>query len=175
VPQIITEKINPWLKFAANLGVIAGLVLVAMQIKQNTEITKAQIANDYFLADMNLELVMMGDDPARSWAKAVYTPDEIDHHDAVVLDRYFNYGVVQIQRLQEMHELGLAPDDWKERINYLGWHLGNEVGRRWWAYSKAGWPDDTVRQIDAALARRNYGSNREMLDALMQPGKSLAE
>ena len=49
-------KINPWLTFLANVGVIAGLVLVAVQINQNTEITKAQIANDYFLADMNLEL-----------------------------------------------------------------------------------------------------------------------
>jgi hypothetical protein len=172
---MITEKINPWLTFASNIGVIAGLVLVAMQIKQNTEITKAQIANDYFLADMNLELAMMGDDPARSWTKAVYTPNEIDQYDAVVLDRYFNYGVVQIQRLQEMHELGLAPDDWKERINYLGWHLGNEVGSRWWAYSKEGWPEETMRQIDAALEKRNYGSNKEMLDALMQRAETPAE
>ena len=110
-------KINPWLNFAANVGVIAGLVLVAIQINQNTEITKAQIANDYFLADMNLELAMMGDDPAGSWVKAVYAPDEISQLDAAILDRYFNYGVVQIQRLQEMHELGLAPDDWQERVN----------------------------------------------------------
>ena len=51
-------RINPWLNFAANVGVIAGLVLVAVQINQNTEITKAQIANDYFLADMDLELAM---------------------------------------------------------------------------------------------------------------------
>ena len=172
---MITEKINPWLNFAANIGVIAGLILVAVQINQNTEITKAQIANDYFLADMNLELAMMGDDPASSWAKAVYTPDEIDHHDAAVLDRYFNYGLVQIQRLQQMHEFGLAPDDWRDRINYLGWHFGNEVGRRWWAYSKKGWPEDTVQQIDGVLAKGHYSGNRDLLDAIMQASKSGAE
>ena len=71
------SRINPWLNFAANVGVIAGLVLVAVQINQNTEITKAQIANDYFLADMDLELAMMGDDPASSFVKAVYSPDQI--------------------------------------------------------------------------------------------------
>ena len=165
-------KINPWLNFAANVGVIAGLILVAVQINQNTEITKAQIANDYFLADMNLELAMMGDDPAGSWVKAVYAPDEISQLDAVILDRYFNYGVVQIQRLQEMHELGLAPDDWQERVDYLSWHLGNEVGRRWWNYSKQGWPEDMVQYIDSILERRNYSANQNLLDAILPAGDS---
>ena len=149
--------------------------MVAVQINQNTEITKAQIANDYFLADMNLELAMMGDDPARSWIKAIYTPDEIDHFDAAVLDRYFNYGVVQIQRLQEMDELDLAPDDWRERVDYLGWHLGNEVGRRWWAYTKEGWPEDTIQYIDGILERRDYSANQDLLDAMMPVTKSSDE
>lgn len=165
-------KINPWLNFAANVGVIGGLVLVAVQINQNTEITKAQIANDYFLADMNLELAMMGDDPATSWVKAVYTPDDINHLDASILDRYFNYGVVQILRLQEMHELGLAPDDWQERVDYLSWHLGNEVGRRWWAFNKEGWPEDVVQQIDDVLEGRDYSANQELLNAMMPAASS---
>ena len=84
---MFTEKINHWLSLSANIGVMAGLILVAMQINQNTEITKAQIANDYFLADMTLELAMMGDDPAKSWIKAVYAPEDIDQLDAAVIDR----------------------------------------------------------------------------------------
>jgi len=87
-------------------------ILVAFQIKQNTEITRAQVANDWFLADMQLELAMMGENPAESWTKAVYEPDELNQKDTAVLDRYFNYGLVQLQRLQRMNDLG-----------YLTWHL----------------------------------------------------
>ena len=94
-----SDQIGRWLTLAANVGVIAGLILVAVQINQNTAITKAQIANDYYIADMTLELAMMGENPADSFNKAVYAPDEITTADAVVLDRYFNYGMVQIQRL----------------------------------------------------------------------------
>ena len=47
-----TDKVNRGLTLAANVGVLGGLILVAFQIHQNTEITKAQIANDYYLADM---------------------------------------------------------------------------------------------------------------------------
>lgn len=168
-------RINPWLNFAANIGVIAGLVLVAVQINQNTEITKAQIANDYFLADMNLELAMMGEDPASSWVKAVYSPDEVTQYDAAILDRYFNYGVVQILRLQEMHELGLAPDDWQKRVTYLSWHLGNEVGHRWWEYSKDNLPEDMIRHVDNRLDRTDYSENQDLLDAILPTSKGGAE
>ena len=169
---MIMQRISPWLDFAASVGVIAGLVLVAVQINQNTDITRAQIANDYFIADMDLELAMMGEDPARSWVKAIYTPDEIDQLDAAILDRYFNYGIVQILRLEEMHELGLAPDDWEERVSYLSWHLGNEVGRRWWAYSKTSWPEDIVGQIDELLEERHYSENQDLLDAILPASDS---
>jgi len=163
---------NRWLTLVANIGVIAGLVLVAAQINQNTQITKAQIANDYFLADMDLELAMMGDDPANSWAKAVYTPDELNTKDAAILDRYFNYGLVQIQRLEEMNELGLAHEDWQNRVNYLNWHLGNEVGRRWWAHVKDGYSADFIQRVDEILARGEHKNNQEMLDALMPHSKT---
>jgi hypothetical protein len=162
-----TDKVNRWLALSANVGVIAGLILVAVQINQNTQITKAQIANDYYLADMDLELAMMGDDPARSWTKAVYTPDELNNEDAAVIDRYFNYGLVQIQRLIKMHELGLADEDWEDRIAYLDWHLGNEVGRRWWAHSKDSFPDEFIQKVDEILAVGDYKRNRDLLDAMM--------
>ena len=164
-----SETINRWLTLAANIGVIAGLILVAIQINQNTQITKTQIANDYFLADMTLELAMMGENPATAWRKAVYAPDELTAEDAVILDRYFNYGLVQIHRLQEMDKMGMAHEGWEERVDYLRWHLGNEVGRRWWEEVKDGYSEEFRSQVDNILAGGEFSSNREMLDALM-PG-----
>lgn len=170
-----SERLNRWLSFAANIGVIAGLVLVAIQINQNTEITKAQIANDYFLADMALELAMMGENPAYSWNKAVYDPNALTTEDAVVLDRYFNYGLVQIHRLQEMDKMGMAYEGWEERVNYLRWHLGNEVGRRWWEGVKDSYSLEFRTKVDELLARGEYTSNREMLDAMMPPTESIEQ
>ena len=162
-----SDKLGRWLTLGANVGVIAGLILVAVQINQNTAITKAQIANDYYIADMTLELAMMGENPAESFNKAVYAPNEITTVDAAVLDRYFNYGMVQIQRLQKMDELGMAYEGWRERINYLRWHFGNDVGRRWWNEVKDGYPDEFREYIDKILTEGNFSANQEMIDALM--------
>ncbi len=164
---MLTDKVNRWLTLSANVGVIAGLILVAVQINQNTQITKAQMVNDYYLADMDLELAMMGDDPAISWTKAVYAPSELNHEDAVILDRYFNIGLIQIDRLRKMHEMGMADEDWEDRINYLSWHLGNEVGRRWWANYKGDSSDEFILKVDEILARGDYRQNQTLLDSIM--------
>jgi len=161
------DKLNRWLTLGANLGVLAGLILVSVQIRQNSNITRAQIENDYFIADMQLELAMMGDDPAASWIKAVYSPDELTPEDAAVVDRYFNYGLVQVQRLRRMNELGLAGDEWEDRVTYLRWQLGNEVGRRWWEHSKATFPPDFVAMVDESLATGQFQGNEELLNALL--------
>lgn len=155
----------------ANLGVLAGLLLVAIQIGQSTEIAKAQLENDYYLADMQLELAMMGESPVNSWIKAVYTPDEIAREDAAVLDRYFNYGLIQAKRLRKMQLLGLADDALvAEQVTYLVWHLGNEPGRRWWVQYRSDDPDDEIVQlVDRALATADYSENRKYIDALLPP------
>ena len=164
-----SSEINTWLTLAANVGVLVGLILVAFQIRQNTEITRAQVANDWFLADMQLELAMMGENPAASWTKAVYEPDKLTQEDAAILDRYFNYGLVQLQRLQRMNELGLADDRWKDRIGYLTWHLGNGPGRRWWSHFRDGFPAEFAATVDEILEHADVDENRSLLDALVPP------
>jgi hypothetical protein len=165
-PDMDAGLLNSWLGIVANLGVVVGLVLVALQIRQNTQITKAQVANDWFLADMQLELAMMGENPAFAWTKAIVAPDDLDPHEAAVLDRYFNFGLVQIQRLQKMHELGVADAEWMERASYLSWHLGNEVGRRWWSHFRGGFPEEFAGMVDGILEAADEGRNAAALQAL---------
>lgn len=59
---------------------------------------------------MQLELAMMGDDPLESWIKAVHAPDNITRQDAAVLDRYFNFGLVQVRRLRQLQKRVLAAE-----------------------------------------------------------------
>lgn len=53
---------------------------------------------------------MMGDDPLESWIKAVHAPDNITRQDAAVLDRYFNFGLVQVRRLRQLQKRVLAAE-----------------------------------------------------------------
>ena len=61
----------------------------------------------------------------------------------------------------------MAPEGWQERVGFLEWHLGNDVGPRWWKQVKSDCPDDFRTQVDEILAGSGFESNRKMLDALM--------
>jgi len=163
-----TDKVTRWITLTANVAVLGGLILVALQLNQTTKIAKAQLANDYYIADMQLELGMMGEEPVRSWVKAVHSREDMTPEDAAVLDRYFNFGMVQLNSLRKLKELGLADNDlFLERLGYLQWHLGNEVGRDWWATSKRFYPAGFVGVIDDVLANDDYGSNKRLLDSIL--------
>ena len=165
---MITDKLNRWFTMLVNLSVLAGIFLVAIQIQQNTDITKAQMANEYYLLDAQLELTMMGESPALSLEKAIYFPYELNQEDAVILDRYFNFGILQLQRIRKMIELGVADEElYQERARYLIWHLGNEAGRRWWNQYALGEPNELSRDIETVLAGSNFQINKEVLDALL--------
>jgi hypothetical protein len=130
-----SQAISHWLQIGANVGILIGLVLVALQIQQSTDIARAQIINDYYIADLQLELTMMGEQPQKAWTKAVFNPDDLTTEDAVVVDRYVNYNFIQLARLEQMRSFGLADD--RNRADMMAWHLGNPVGRRWWEYVKS--------------------------------------
>jgi hypothetical protein len=161
-----SSELNTWLTLAANVGVLIGLILVALQIRQNTAITRAKVINEWYMADMQLELAMMGDNPAASWVKAIYSPDALDALDAAVVDRYYNYGLVQVQRLQRMYELGVADEQWKERAAYLRWHLGSPGGQRWWRHFRGNCSPEFAAMVDEMLADGEFRMNRDALDAL---------
>jgi len=166
---MITDKLTRWLTLLANLAVLAGIVLVAIQIQQNTAITKAQMANEYYLLDAQLELAMMGDSPAQSFQKAVYSPDELNEEDAVILDRYFNFGIVQLRRIRKMIELGVADEElYRERVGDLSWHLGNEAGRRWWDQQKKEYVRSRIySDVDAVLSNSTFQSNKQLIDSIL--------
>ena len=61
----------------------------------------------------------------------------------------------------------MAYEGWRERVNYLRWHFGNEVGQRWWNEVKDGYPDEFREYVDSILTEDSQTENREMIDALM--------
>jgi hypothetical protein len=167
--NMVIDKLTRWLTLLANLAVLAGIILVAIQIQQNTDITKAQMANEYYLLDAQLELAMMGDSPAQSFQKAVYSPDELNKEDAVILDRYFNFGFVQLGRIRAMIELGVADEElYRERVGDLRWHLENEAGRRWWDQQKKGYEGSKLySDLEAVFSNSTFQDNKRLLDSIL--------
>ena len=60
------DRWNAWLQIVANLGLIGGLVLVAVQIQQTRDLARLQLHFDRELAFQEVEIAMLGESPAEA-------------------------------------------------------------------------------------------------------------
>ena len=64
-----SSKVGYWLQVGANLGLLAGLVMVAIQINQTSDLTKDRLYFDRWAENFNMRNTMLGEN-----ASAVVKP-----------------------------------------------------------------------------------------------------
>ena len=85
-----SSKVGYWLQVGANLGLMAGLVMVAIQINQTSELTKDRLYFDRWEEHFNLGYATLGENPQEIIAKAKTAPQELTHADLEVISNYLN-------------------------------------------------------------------------------------
>ena len=68
-----------------------GLVLVVVQIDQNSELVREQMYQARWSDRMNLYLAMMGENPAAALAKADEDPQSLTYEESRVITAYLRY------------------------------------------------------------------------------------
>ncbi len=146
-----------WLTLTANIGILIGLFLVIIEIRQNTDFVRLQFVNDNLLAVAQAEIPMQGENPAEVMMKAMYSPDELTYADFRVVDAYL---VAKMDLLVRQYRLGqegiLDEMAWKTAASSFEWHFGNKFGRLWWEHEGrreyAGIPE-LVAYVDDKVSR----------------------
>ena len=147
------ERSSGWLALVANLGVVGGLILLALELRQNTQVVRAQASVSLATGQTSAEVAFMGEDTAAAFVKAINSPGAITDREIVQLWAYLNAAVLSVQQTHAMVELGLAAEeDQKAAARTAAHWLGWNFGRVWWAEIKTNFPGDLVAEIDAAIA-----------------------
>lgn len=79
------EKLAHWSQVVGNFGLIACLVLVAVQIRQNTAATEAQLTSDAMSNRNQLQIAILGEHAADALAKALDDPGALTTSELIVL------------------------------------------------------------------------------------------
>lgn len=127
-------KTNQILQTTANFGIILGLVLVGLQIRDTNRIATAEFLSQSFDQQIaGLDLIV-GDNLGASWARAANNPSELTDADLVIINAYLQRLWYQVIREENIAALGNQGSEftgtvivWAERI------LSVEPALRWWA------------------------------------------
>jgi hypothetical protein len=163
------SRVGSWLQVGANIGIVVGLVLVAIQISQQEEIAGTDVQSELYASTIDYYKALIGEDPAASVARAIYEPEALTNRDKVVLDALYSAEFAKAMRREALMEPGeeLSPGTARR---WLGDVLTNRYAVAWWKTSEPRWVFAPVHRkaIEAALRERSETPIRKkaLLDSI---------
>jgi hypothetical protein len=130
------NSFQSWLSIAANIGIVAGLVLVAFQINQESEIAATTLESELYANRVGYGEMVVGEHLAESLANAIYSPTSLSERDKVVLVHLYAAELVKTSRVEVL----LQPGETAPISNVVRWAeliLSNPYGRAWWDFQRS--------------------------------------
>jgi|GEM_PF-1766430 len=159
------------IEIIAAIAMIGGLVLVAMQLDQNSSLLRTQLLFDESRSYVQWEQKMLGENPAEVWEKSLVSPEELTLSKQRIIEAYLWSGIEQWLGLYRLAQQGLIGAEWKTRVsaeaNYL---LGNTYGRAFWSVRRTGIESkEFVAVVDGYLKSDRFSAleyHQEVMGAL---------
>ena len=105
-----TDRINRWLTLSANIGVIAGLVFVAIEIRTNTESNMIAIDQNYATNWMTINTTIAANSNLAAVFEKGLAGEELDRVEARQFDHLVSMYQTQSNHMLRLYDLGLISE-----------------------------------------------------------------
>lgn len=168
------DKLGNWLQVSANIGIVAGLLLVGVQLKQNSDLLKTQLLYEESDRLINIETQVVGENAAEVWAKSITDPKSLSLAEQRIMEAILWSFVEQLRATHMLADLGLLDnEEWRNRVNSdSGYYLANRYGIAWWTNFSTdadtdNLPADLVAAVNARLAETNPSFTHDYMSEIM--------
>jgi len=143
------DRLNRWLTLGANLGVLLGLVLLAVEVRQNAALTRAAMdlqKNDLLV---QVELSIGKREMAEVWVKAIRTPESLTDAEARMVESHLVSQMLQWDQLLQMESAGLVSHDRVRQhiVNTAPFYFGSRFAKNWWVGEAPGWAGTPMMDV----------------------------
>ena len=167
------NRLSNWLQIAANVGIVVGLLLVGVQLKQNSDLLKTQMLYDESRRAVDLETLVVGENGAEVWAKSVSDARNMSLPEQRIMEALLWSFSEQLRSTRLLAELGLLEDEeWRLRVHAeTAFYLANDYGKAWWINYSTGnnaLPDDLKTEVNLRLSQVDDNFTVNYAKAIME-------
>ena len=150
-----SEKLNSWLGVLTNLGVLIGIVFLAIEIRHASDTAQAQMADAAVAGHNELNLAVISDPQvARVLVVGLYEPDNLSDAEAVQFAAWIRARVNQELRLRRMHQLGfLSAEDRLDELKQVAGFLSTPGGALFLESNSEVFPAQLLEEIQPLLGQ----------------------
>jgi hypothetical protein len=168
------SKLSDWLQVAANIGIVLGLVLVGVQLKQNSDLARIQLVYAESQSSIDLELEVVGEQGAATWAKSIEDPENLTLAEIRIMEALLWGFAENLRGTYRLAELGLLEEeDWRRRVDSeVTFYLSDRYSIAWWTnYGAAS--DSYPMVLRDAINEVIAADNRSVTDYILWPQRNL--
>tara|TARA_R110000850_G_scaffold129227_5_gene249088 strand:- start:27836 stop:28831 length:996 start_codon:yes stop_codon:yes gene_type:complete len=175
-----SERVNRWLTLAANLGVLLGLIVLIVEVRQNAAMSR--LSHETAAANMlaHVELSLATPAASDAWMKAIHAPEDLTHGELRMAETQLVAIMQQWDTLFSMEQEGLV-DRARIRMhieNTAPFYFGSRFAKRWWEREEIGWAgtpmfevaDPIISSIDPHFLVESYAFIRAPFASDSAPG-----
>ncbi len=143
------DNVNRWLTLGANIGVVLGLIILIIEVRQNATLTRAAMEaekNDRLAA---IELSLSSPAAAAAWTKSVRAPEEMSDAEIRIVEGHLVSVMLQWDNMFQMEAVGLASRSRVERHiqNMAPYYFGSAFAKNWWGNQIEGWAGTPMLEV----------------------------
>lgn len=173
------DRINRWLTLGANIGVVLGLIILIVEVRQNAELTRAGMEHSMNDLLAEIELSLSTPEKAEVWVKSFMAPETMTDADMKVVESHLVALMMQWDYLFQMEESGLAN---RARItqhirNTAPFYFGNAFAKNWFRAEAQGWEGTAMMEVAVPIVEGlddDFMKNHWLALRPKQPGEPAA-
>ena len=121
-----------WIQTLTLLALLAGIVLVIYELRQAKELTRSQLISQSYVASMQLDALVIGENGADTLARISDPNAKISESDLFIYDAIAHSRLLHLRMNESLHRLGYFPQsqlDLDDLQVTACWFFGHDVGR----------------------------------------------
>jgi hypothetical protein len=150
-----SEKINQRITLAANVGVLIGLIFLALEIRHSSDMAQAQMADSAVAGHNELNFALISDPQvARVFIVGLYEPSRLVDTEAVQFASWMRAFVNHHLRLRRMRQLGFkSAEEGDGEIRQLARMLSTPGGTLFLESNRNVFPKYLLQEIQPFLGQ----------------------
>ncbi len=143
------DRVSRWLTLAANLGVIVGLIILIVEVRQNADLTRAQLLANRDDLLVQIELSLASPESSAAWVKSIREPKSLTDTEIRMVESHLVAVMLQWHHMFTMEEAGLTSRGHTKQhiLNVAPYYFGSRHGKNWWRWQESGWNGTAMMEV----------------------------
>jgi len=161
-----TNRLNNWLQLIGAAAVLAGLAMVAIELRQTADITHAELATGTGTHLIELQRQLVGSPFSETYARMLESPGELTTAEMVELNAFLGQVIGIFLRETSLKDRGIFEEDSRILKGMAPEFFSNAYAQSWWASHRDRFPPRVVELMDETMPDLEQSRNLEELEEI---------